>query len=443
MVVLDWGVFVDFLIALALGAIIGMEREVEQQRSKIVDFAGLRTFIFITMQGALAGYLSTAFFSSYTFIYLAFFGFTLLAIASYIVLAYLQKKAGATTEVTAILAFVIGIMVMVGFRDFAVVVTVFIAVFLALRPELHAIAKRIEKSEIFAGLEFAVISLVILPFLPNYKYSPLDLPIIAKLTEAVPGIPVDVLAQLNVFNPYKIWLMVVLISGISFVGYILSKFIGAEKGVGLTGLLGGIVSSTAVTTSFTAESKKMPAIVYPFVLGVVIACSTMFFRVLLEVLIVNTALFKSLAIPILMMGMTGFFAAFVIYRKQTKEHAKAVDIESPFALIPAIKFALFFVAVLVVSKLGQILFGTTGVFVASFLSGLADVDAITLSVANLAAAGDMTTKSAVIAIVIAVSTNTAVKGLLAYFLGAKKFGRVIAAIFSIILAVGIITAVLV
>ncbi|MBI5398547.1 MgtC/SapB family protein [Candidatus Woesearchaeota archaeon] len=443
MVTLDWKVFADFLIAIALGAIIGLEREVEQQRGKTGDFAGLRTFVFITMLGALVGYLSTTFFSSYTFIYIAFFGFTLLAIASYAMFAYVQKKAGATTEVTAILAFIIGMMVMVGFRDFAVVVTVFIAVLLALRPELHAIAKRIEKAEIFAGLEFAVISLVILPFLPNYKYSPLDVPIIAKLVEAVPSIPVDVLSKLNVFNPYKIWLMVVFISGISFVGYILSKLIGAEKGIGMTGLLGGITSSTAVTTAFTAESKRVPALVYPFVLAVVVACSIMFFRVLFEVLVVNPALFKSVVIPILMMGITGFIAAFVIYRKQTKEHKKTVELDSPFALIPAIKFALFFVVVLVISKLGQILFGTTGIFAASFISGLADVDAITLSVANLAAAGDMTTKSAVIAIVIAVSTNTAVKGVLAYFLGAKKFGRVVATVFSIVLAVGIITAILV
>lgn len=443
MVALDWSVFLNFLTAIALGAIIGMEREIEQQRSKTLDFAGLRTFIFITMLGSLAGYLSTSFFSSYTFIYIAFFGFILLAIASYAMLAYLQKKAGATTEVTSILAFIIGVMTMVGYRDFAVIVTVIIAVFLALRPELHAVAKRIEKSEIFAGLEFAVISLVILPFLPNYKYSPMDIPIVAKLVEAVPSIPVDILANLNVFNPYKIWLMVVFISGISFVGYILSKFIGTEKGIGLTGLLGGLASSTAVTTSFTAESKKTPGVVYPFVLAVVVACSTMFFRVLFEVLVVNPALFKSLAVPIIIMGITGFLAAFFIYRKQTKEHVRAVELESPFALIPAIKFALFFVLVLVVSKLGQILFGNTGIFAASFLSGLADVDAITLSVANLAASGDIATKSAVSAIVIAVATNTVVKGGIAYFLGGKKFGRMTATVFAIILAVGILAAFLV
>jgi uncharacterized membrane protein (DUF4010 family) len=437
MVALNWDVFLNFLIAIALGAIIGMEREVEQQKNRIVDFAGLRTFIFITMLGALTGYLSTTFFKSHIFIYIAFISFTLLAIASYSMLAYTKKKVGATTEVTAILGFMVGLMVLIGFRDLAVVITVLIAVFLALRPELHAVARRIEKAEIFAGLEFAVISLVILPFLPNHKYSPMDLPVISKLVEAIPAIPVDLLAQLDVFNPYKIWLMVVFISGVSFVGYILSKMLGAERGIGLTGILGGLASSTAVTTSISQESKKYPTVVYPFVFAVLVACSTMFFRVLFEVLVVNPALFKPLAVPLAIMGFIGLGAAFFLYTKTKEQKMKKLDLKSPFALIPAIKFALFFTFVLVISKLAQILFGENGVYIASFLSGFADVDVVAISAANLAASGDLSASAAVIAIIIGASTNTLMKGGIAYFTGSKKFGITIAAIFSMIIIAGV------
>src|SRR3989338_11697072 len=165
----------DFLIAIALGALIGMEREIGIQKSYTKDFAGLRTFVLITLLGALVGFIGREVFRSDTFIIVGFLIVGLLVIASYTVTAILFKKVGATTEVTGLLAFIIGIMTTVELAKLAIVLTVLITTFLVLRPLLHGFAKRVDREEIYATLEFSIISLVVLPFLPNANYTLLDI----------------------------------------------------------------------------------------------------------------------------------------------------------------------------------------------------------------------------------------------------------------------------
>jgi len=194
-------IFLDFLIAIALGALIGMEREMDQQQSQIKEFAGVRTFILITLFGALVAFISKVFESNLFFITVSAFGFFIFVTASYVVTVIYKKKVGATTQMTALIAFVLGMMCILDMVGLAVTITILITIFLALKQVLHAFAKKINREELYATLEFALISLVILPFLPNKGYGPL-----------------------NVFNPYNIWLMVVFISGISFIGYIFIKW---------------------------------------------------------------------------------------------------------------------------------------------------------------------------------------------------------------------------
>ncbi len=432
-------VFKGFLVAIALGALIGLEREMEQQTLKRQDFAGLRTFTLITLLGAITGFLSRTVFNSYMFVIIVFLSLAALGIISYYVLSNIQKKIGATTQITVMLAFVLGVMCTIGYASMAIIFTVIIATFLAFKGKLHGFAKKIEKNELFATIEFAIVSIVVLPFLPNKNFSPMDIPYISKVISSIPSISTSFVSQINVFNPYKIWLMVVFISGLSLVGYLLIKYIGTKKGIGMTGFLGGLVSSTAVSSTMSAESKKHKRYVNPFVFATVIASSMMFIRIIIEVLVINNKLLLYVFVPMFVMAIVGLIAA-IIFWKNTKNPEHDIEFETPFALAPALKFGLFFALVLVVAKIANLLFGNAGVYVASLLSGLADVDAITLSMASLAAAGDLTLKTAGIAITIAAASNTIVKGFIAYLFGAKEFAKKIILVFSIIPILGLIVA---
>jgi uncharacterized membrane protein (DUF4010 family) len=431
--------FVNFFIAIGLGALIGLEREFEIQRKNRPDIAGLRTFVLMALFGAISGFLAMNVFDS-NFLLITFAGLALLITVAYAMLSKSIKDRilGITTEVAAFATFILGVMCVVGYSLQAVIVSIVVVIFLALKKPMHGFVKRIKLNEIYATLKFAVVTLLILPFLPNINYTPMDIPILSKIIEVAPFLSTEVAKQLNVFNPFKIWLMVVFISGISFVGYILIRIIGAGKGLGMTGLLGGLVSSTAVTSSMSLESKKTTKIIFPFVLAVIIACSTMFIRVLIEVLVVNASLLKY-TVPILIMGIAGFLGAFFVWTKIKKEPSKEVEFKSPFTLAPALKFAVFFAFILFISKAGSIFLGAKGIYIAAFVSGLADVDAITLSMATLAGAGDISAAVAAIGITIAAMTNTIVKGGIVYLFGASDFRKKTIVILGITVFLGFLS----
>jgi uncharacterized membrane protein (DUF4010 family) len=435
--VLDYILIERFLIALLLGAAIGLEREFQHQREKTKDFAGFRTFILIAIFGALVGYISEQI-ESPALIIASLVAFMLLVIAGYVIVSIDEKRIGATTEMSAIITFVLGILVLKGHIIISVIIAIIVAALLAYKLQMHKFARKIEAVELYSTLKFGLISLVVLPLLPNKGYTLLDIPVLHEIIESFPSVAL-ILAQIDVLNPFKIWLMVVFIAGISFVGYILIKTVGAKAGLGLTGFMGGLISSTAVTSSLSIESKRAKKIVNVFVFGTIIASCTMYFRVLFEVLVLNKSLLTHLIVPIGLMAVVGLGYCLYLYLQKTKKHTKKhFEFNSPFALGPALKFGLFFGFVLYIAKLFQILFGDTGIYIASLLSGLADVDAITITMASLANTGDVTSVVAVSAITIAVCSNTVVKGGIAYLFGAKEFGMIIMKVFGAMLAVALL-----
>ena len=425
-----------FLVAIFLGALIGLQREYEQQHTKISRFAGIRTFILITFLGSILGYLSFTF-ENYIFITIGFIAVTLMSLLSYY-LAYLKYKDNtATTEVTAILAFMIGVLCTLGFLTYAIIFGILIAVFLTFKEKFHVFAKKMKRKELFAIVKFALIALVILPLLPRQEYSPMDVPILNNILLSM-NISPATLQQLSVFNPYNIWLMVILVAGISFLGYVLVKLFGTKKGYGLAGFVGGLISSTAVTLSMAAESKKYKKITSPFVIAVVIASATSFIRILIEVMVINSSLVKMVIIPIGLMGLIGYLSAFVLYiKKDRKQNPEKIKVSQPFNIMTAIKFGLFFALVIFVAKFAQIIFGQAGLYIASIFSGLADVDAITLTMSSLSKMGQISQRAAVASIILAVSSNTLVKAGMAWFLGEKKFAKYISVIFFLILFFGL------
>ncbi len=437
---MDQVIFLRLFLALALGTVIGLEREFEFQKGKRRDFGGIRTFVLLVTLGAFVGYLSERLVISSLFVILSFITVSLLVITSYVVVSLKTKKIGATTELAALITFLIGICVMKGYYIFAIIVCIITTAVLAFKPQLHFFARQIKYEELYASLKFGIISLVVLPLLPNKAYALTQIPGIGTTLTNAPRLA-QFLSDISVFNPFKIWLMVVFITGISYVGYLLMKQIGANKGLGITGFLGGLVSSTAVTSSLALESKRHKGIVRPFTIGVLIASCTMFARVLFEVFVLNITLLPTLVIPLGIMiitglGITCFF--YYMHIRKKKVVRKDITFKTPFALLPALKFGIFFAFVLFAVNVLEKLFGTSGLYLAAAIAGLADVDAITISMATLAAAGTISIPVAITTITIAVCSNMFVKAGIVYFFGDRAFARELIWCLALILGVGLL-----
>lgn len=259
----------------------------------------------------------------------------------------------------------------------------------------------------------------------------------------LPLLPDQTMGPLGVFNPYQIWLIVVFISGISFAGYILMKFIGAEKGISATGVIGGLVSSTAVTTAMAARVKESDFIIRAAVFATVVASSMMFLRVLFEVIVINPSLTSLLMVPMLSMGPLGIGLSLLAWKTtKVREVGEDLKLKNPFSLRPALIFGLLFIVILFASKIAEIYFGDSGLFITSIIYGVADVDAITISMALLAR-NTISPDVAVTAITLAAISNTIVKFFIAMFFGTRKFGYIIGAIFAVIIAVGLMAVFLI
>ncbi|MFA5821274.1 MAG: DUF4010 domain-containing protein [Candidatus Gracilibacteria bacterium] len=281
---------------------------------------------------------------------------------------------------------------------------------------------RLKNKELKSTLVFAVIAFVILPMLPNQAYGPF-----------------------GAFNPYLIWLMVVFICGISFLSYVVIKIFGVKRGIGLTGFFAGLISSTALAFDFADQSKKNSGIVEPYVFAVVIASSAMFFRVLVEVVILSEELFAKIFWPMTAMGVVGILAALFLWLKKSdgKEVEQSikkniVGMKTPFSLANGLKFGLLFAAVLFVAHAALALLGDKGLYVTSVLSGLFDVDAITISIINLINEGGISLHSGAIGVILAAMVNTFTKAMIFVFLGNMKVAIKIIEVFIFILASGVV-----
>jgi len=389
-------------LSLLLGSLIGIEREKDHYEEHQSHQFGIRTMSLISM----FGYLSYSLFSEIIPIFaVCVGGMFLIILGSYWKTSTDNINTGVTTEMAAVFVYMVGVLMGMGQMVTATATSLVVLLLLYFKEKLHSFANGITKDEIYAALKFIAIAFIVLPLLPNQVMGPLD-----------------------VLNPYSIWFVVVLISSISFLSYMAIKWLGPRNGIGMGGFLGGLVSSTAVSMSFSAMSKKSKKIVNPFVLGVLIASTAMFFRVLIEVFALNKELLNYLLIPMTTMGVTGLLISLILWlssksKKKTKFTDKDLNLKSPFQLKPALQFGLLFAALLLISKFANQNFGEEGLYVTAFISGVMDVDAITVSMANLNKSGEISALTASIAVTIAAMTNTLSKGLIVFAFGSKKVGR--------------------
>ena len=399
---LDFDTVRDFATALLIGTLLGIERERHKQSDGDISVGGLRTFILFAMLGAIGGWLAKLL--DFPWILVAVLLATLVAVvASYVVAARVQPDAlGLTTELAALAICLLGAMVMLGHREIAVALAIAIAAALAYKQPLHGMVSRLGAEDVYAGVRLLAATFIVLPLLPDRAVDPW-----------------------GALNPQKLWLLVLLISGLSLVGYVAVRLLGPNRGIPLTGLTGGLVSSTAVTLSFARQSREKgharsaPA----FACGILIAWGVMFLRVLATVLIVNHALLPRLVVPFLAMAAVTAGLAWVMYRRAADDGSagSGVPLSNPFSLTSAAKFAALFALVLLLVAFVQQNFPPEGVYVVAALAGTTDVDAITLSMSEYARRGDVAV--AVTAIVIAALTNTVVKALMVVGLGAPGLRR--------------------
>jgi uncharacterized membrane protein (DUF4010 family) len=405
-----------FAAALGLGVFLGLERE--RQKKAENSFAGVRTLGLIALTGALAAYLAIQLAAPWLAV--AVFA----AVAALVVISYrasaAQGEMGITTEISALLAFLLGYLCVFGQMGLAAGLAVASGAVLALKEALHRLAGRIEPEDVEATLKFAIVSLIVLPLVPNRSYGPP---------------PFDVL------NPYEIWLMVVLISGLNFASYLLVKVLGTEHGIGVTGLLGGLVSSTAVTLGFSQRSRQEPRWAATLALGILIAWSVMFVRVLVMAALVTPALAVRLALAVAVIAIPCLvIALWLLRRQQAAAKANVAARENPFVLGAAIRFGLLFGLVTLAARAAQVYLGDAGLYATGALAGLTDVDAITLSMANLAREDPSRLTAAARTVVIAVLSNTLVKGGITVFLGAPEMRRVMAPAVGVVLTAGAVAA---
>lgn len=387
-----------FAIALLLGFLIGVEREKEKGNL----FAGMRTFSLIALLGALS-----ALFTRYAgnwFFGVAFAVLGLFLLTSYRVSAT-PDRPGGTTEVAALLAFLYGALVWWDHRVPAVALTVVTVLLLASKPPLVRVSGMIARQDVMAAIQFGVISAVILPMLPN---RPLD--------------------PLGALNPHRIWMMVVLLAGFNLAAYAIIKAMGPRRGIGVMSLLGGLLSSTALTVTFARRSRTQEAATADFAAGLVLAAALVFPRILAIVLALNRPLGRILALPLLAACGVGLLASAAVWLKnrlqpRTNDGAVTLDVTNPCELWPALQFGFLFGLVLLVSKLAQRGFDAYGLFASSAVAGLLNTDAITLSLADMATQGATPIGIAALGIVLAAAASMLSKIAIVAYGGSPRLRR--------------------
>lgn len=395
-------------IALALGLLVGMQRQRTDSR-----FAGIRTFPLVTVLGTVTGLLALAFSG-----WILAAGFICLGV---LMLIGNQGKSdsppdpGITTEVALLLMFAVGAYLVSGHAGVAVSLVGTIAVLLHLKPEMHDFACKIGEKDFKAIMQFVLITLVILPVLPDEKYGPYQ-----------------------ALNPHKLWLMVVLIVGLSLAGYIAYKFLGAKKGGILAGLLGGVISSTATTVSCARRAREAPESSPMAAQVIMIASAVVFVRVLVLVGVAAPPLLASVAGPIgAMLGAMTLIAggAWLVTRG---ESSAMPEQENPSELKPAIVFGVLYALVLLGVAVAKERFGTEGLYTVAVLSGLTDMDAITLSAVQLDRAQLSSVSVVWRMILIASLANLVFKLGVVAVLGSRKLLARMAALFGTAFVVGLL-----
>ncbi len=412
---MQWHIIYSFLIAIALGFLIGLERNISFHTQNEKGFAGSRTFAIISMLGFLSIYLKQ--FLPFT-VYLTFFSVSILIALAYFLKIFTYHKHGSTTHFAAIATFLIGILVYYN-KNLAVILTILLVFLLNIKTSLKKIEHKLSSRDINAALLLLLMTFVILPLLPN--------------------------KMLYYFNPYKTWLMAVIIAALSFLGYLAIKITGQKYGVLITGAAGGFISSTGVTLSLSKMYSiyKNKSLLFTYASAIAIANTIMFARVLVETLIINPKVTLILFLPYSLTFSVGIYYSYKLYKKSSSNIELDISKfeKNPLELDEALKFAIIFGIIYSITYFFSNRYGNIGIYIISALSGVTDVDAITLSLSSLAKEHIMLSDAA-IGIVIASFMNSIFKLLIVWLFSSKELGIEMTKFFALILFVFLVTSII-
>lgn len=401
-------VFLQLGVALGLGLLVGLQRERTDSR-----LAGFRTFPLVTLLGSICALLARDFGG-----WILALG--LLAVALIILVGHLsvlksgEDAKGITTEAALLVMFGVGAYLMVGSPALATALGGTTAVLLHLKPQMHALARRLGERDFKAIMQFALISLVVLPVLPNAYYGPY-----------------------LVLNPFKIWLMVVLIVGISVGGYILYKFLGARVGTWAGGVLGGLISSTATTVSYARRTREAPETSPHASFVILLASAVVFVRVAILIGAMAPHFLRAAAVPLSIMFVLLAGQGLWIWRVQKDSATRLPPQGNPSELKPALIFAVLYALVLLGVATAREYFGQSGLYIVATLSGLTDMDAITLSVTQMVQDSKVAPDTGWRLILIAGLSNLLFKAGVVAFIGSRALLGRVAVAFGVAFAAGL------
>ncbi|HAV60862.1 MAG TPA: hypothetical protein DCY13_00665 [Verrucomicrobiales bacterium] len=389
------------IVSASLGALIGTIRQWNEQRERSKDdgSAGLRTFALWALIGTVSAFISDQHFKPTFVIALTLVGGQVILRS---VVERSEFRVGFTSAAVAILTFLVGGLVHWGHTQPAVMLAALTVLLAGLKQPIHGWTRRFSDRDIRSTLQFVAITGVILPLVPDKGYGPYA-----------------------AFNPYSMWLMVVLISGLGFVGYLLMRLLGPQAGIVLSGVVGGLASSTATTLAFSRQSREDPVLSGSYALAVVLACTVMLGRVAAVLGTLNPGLFAAVWVPLAIMSVPGLGYAgwMLIVHRKGRGASKTLELANPLSLGMAVKFALIYGVVTLLVKAVSQSEVTTGLLAVSFVSGLTDVDAIALSMVDSVRTNSLLPPLAAKAIVMAAVANTIMKAGMAVALGSPVVRR--------------------
>lgn len=387
--------------ALAVGLVIGLERGWhDRELPEGGRVAGLRTFALTGLLGGVLGHLQPDF-GAWPLLG-ALLGLALLLTVSYVRNAELSGNLSATTPVAMLLTLVLGAFAAHGNITLALSAAVIGAVLLDLKPTLHGWLRLIDHRELTASLQLLVLSMVILPYLPNTGLGPYA-----------------------ALNPYQLWWAVILIVGLSLTGHFAMRITGAQRGVLWTGILGGLASSTAATLALARYAREQPSLAGAAVAGTLAACGVMFFRMVVLLGVIRPTLLSTFGSALVVTGVVLLCMALWRWRKldRTVVGEGAVGAMAPFDLGTALGFGVLLAVMSVLVPAAKQWLDTSGLYVLSAVSGLADVDAILISLARLHGAGGLSTVATVTALGLATLANMVAKVGIAWTTGGAQVGK--------------------
>lgn len=401
-------------LALAIGLLFGLERGWHARKTSDGGrIAGIRTFALTGLAGAVIGWIASV--TSPVVLGLGLLAVAVLVAVSYWTRLRADHDIGLTTEIALLLTFVLGAAAVLAEMAPVAATGVVATALLSLKRALHRRIAQIRRLELVALVQLALISVVILPILPNQGFGP--------------G---------AVLNPYELWWAVVIVAGLSFFGYAAMRLAGPELGILITGLFGGLASSTSTTLALSRLVRDTPALGPLAAIGTVAAGSVTFLRVLVVAGIFEPGLVAPLAPSMGAMALTGFAGVVVLHVTRARgaaDHPEIESVSNPLALTTAVSFGAVLGLVVLGTHYLENWFGDAGIYAAAALSGTNDVDALTISVARMVGT-DLTGAVAANAIFIAVSVNTVVKGGIAAVVGGTGLGLRVIGVYLLVLVAG-------